>query len=287
MKIIRALLVALVLLVTWSLIAGLVSEEIDTAQTIWGSNLISAQDYLYGKVDNADMVMVGSSLTESLLFKRVAGRRVHNLGLAGQGVFDGLKLVAKRGVLPALVCIETNIVMQAESAEFHQVLSNPLANVIRCAIPALRQRYQPVGVIKGLLWGRKAPRSKENNLLEDRPVNEMSLQRKREDYADSIPPEALQLVLKSLRVQVDELRARGVRVLFFEAPVHPVLCSAPKAVSIRQGFTKVFPESDFDYIAQPPCGEYQTTDGHHLGELSQTRYSAWLRTEIARLLSAS
>lgn len=284
MNIFRALLVAAVLLLVWSVTVRLLPPELDTAQTLWGGNLISAQDYLYGEIKAEDVVIIGSSLSENLLFREVAGRPVHNLGLAGQGVFDGLHLIAAAAGRPGTVFIEMNIIMQGENDQFRDVVLNPGANAARSYLPVLRQRNQPVGVLKGLLFNEKAGETVNANESKDRPINLMSLGIKQKDYAKPVPSDELMGVLQKLQRRVAELRQRGVRIVFFETPVDPSLCTAPKSISIREGFLKLFPVDTFAYLRQPPCGDYQTTDGHHLGERSQARYSEWLRREMEQLL---
>jgi hypothetical protein len=284
MNILRALLVTAVLLFVWSVTVRKLPPELDSAQTMWGSNLISAQDYLYGEIEAEDVVIVGSSLTENLLIREVAGRRVHNLGLGGQGVFDGLHLVAAASGQPGTVFIEMNVIIKEENAQFREVVLSPVANAVKLHLPVLRQRNQPVGVLKGLLFNKKARETVNANERKDRPISQMSLGIKQKVYANPIPNDKLMGILRKLQRQVAELRQRGMRVVFFEAPVDPSLCSAPKAISIREGFHEIFPVDTFAYLHQPPCGGYQTTDGHHLGERSLARYSEWLRGEMEQLM---
>lgn len=278
-------MVAVALLVVWSVVIRVLPAEMDTAQTLWGGNLISAQDYLYREIGPNDVVIVGSSLSENLLLDEVAGRPVLNLGLAGQGVFDGLHLVEAAAGNPGVIFVEMNVVMQEENDQFSNVVLNPAGNVARLHLPALRQRYQPVGVAKGLLFGRTISANSEKTELKDRPINEMALELKRKDYTNPVPAEELLPVLEKLRRQVELLQDRDIRFIFFETPVDPSLCTAPKAVSIREGFREVFPRDSFAYLDQAPCAEYLTTDGHHLGARSQARYSAWLAKEMERLLA--
>lgn len=284
MNIFRALLVAVGLLLVWSVTVRFLPTELDTAQTLWGGNLINAQDYLYGEIEHEDVVIVGSSLTENILVREVAGQPVHNLGLAGQGVFDGLHLVAAAAGRPGTVFIEMNVIMQGENDQFREVVLNPAANAARLHLPVLRQRNQPVGVLKGLLFNEQAAEAENVNKRTDRPINQMSLGLKQEDYARPVPSDELMEVLQKLQRRVEELRRNGIRIIFFETPVDPTLCTAPKAISIREGFLRLFPDDTFAYLRQPSCGDYQTTDGHHLGERSQARYSEWLRGEMEQLL---
>jgi len=287
MNIFRALLVAAVLLIGWSVVIRQLPEDLETAQTLWGGNLIYAQDYLYEDVLPEDVAIVGSSLSENLLLREVAGRRVHRLGLAGQGVFDGLHLVAAAPRRPGTVFIEMNVVLTGENARFSAAVHDPAMNTIRYHLPVLRQRNQPVGVIKGWLTAQSGKDETSPGDLQDRPINNMSLKIKQRDYASSVASDTLLMVLGELRRRVETLRAEGVRIVFFETPVDPSLCRAPKALAIRKGFEETFPPGEYAYIRQPPCADYLTTDGHHLGKRSLARYSGWLGEQMEELLKES
>lgn len=282
----RSITAATVLLVLWSLVVSRLPPGLETGQTLWGSNLIHAQDYLYDTISPADIAIVGSSLSENLHFREIGGHRVHNLGFAGQGVFDGLNLLISSGKLPGYVLIEMNVITQGENEQFRQVMQQPMASAARYYLPALRQRNQPVGVGKGLvdylLFAKRKPAGETP--LRDRPINVASLEMKQKDYARGLPDSELKPILEDLQERVRYLEENGVAIVFYEAPVDPSLCPSPRAVAIREGVQEVFSPEAYAYIPQPDCAEYQTTDGHHLGNQSLAAYSEWLSVEVAKRL---
>lgn len=281
--ILRATGTALILFLVWAMVVRYIPANLDSSQTLWGENVIHAQDYLYAEIAPTDLTIVGSSLSEKLLLKEINGRRVRNLGFSGQGVNDGLNVIMAADQLPGFVLVEMNVIMQAENAQFRDVVLHPAANLARQHLPLLRQRYQPVGVLKGLLLG-KSTAGEARDSLRDRPVNQLSLDQKIKDYSSPVDRDALMHILKDLSKRLKELQDQGVQVLFYELPVHPELCRSPKAVAIREGFRSVFPPTEFTYIPQPECPDYATTDGHHLGERSNASYSALLKRQVGRII---
>ncbi|WP_020568340.1 hypothetical protein [Neolewinella persica] len=279
----RAILAAVALFLIWMVTIRYLPADLDTSQTLWGENLIHAQDYLYTEKAATDLAIVGSSLSENLTLDQINGRQVHNLGFSGQGVNDGLNVIVGADKLPGCLLVEMNVIMQEENEQFRKVVLQPATNLAREYLPVLRQRYQPVGVLKGIVSGKKTTKEL-NDSLQDRPINQLSLDLKIKDYSQGVDRVELREVLVALSERIRWLQEHGVQILFYELPVHPKLCQAPKAVAIREGFRSVFPPTEFTYILQPQCADYSTTDGHHLGERSLDLYSDWLKQEIALLL---
>ncbi|MFT6000424.1 MAG: hypothetical protein ACI81P_002885 [Neolewinella sp.] len=279
----RSIVAAVVLFLIWMAVIRYLPPDLDSSQTLWGENVIHAQDYLYAEIAPTDLTIVGSSLSENLTLEEVDSRWVHNLGFSGQGVNDGLNVIMGADKLPAYVLVEMNVILQAENEQFKKVVLNPAANLARDYLPMLRQRYQPVGVLKGMMLGQSTVGEIQDS-LQDRPINQLSLDQKIEDYAKGVDPAELMEVLGALSERLRWLREQGVRIVFYELPVDPELCQTPKAMAIRKGFYAVFPPTAFAYIPQPECADYATTDGHHLGERSNANYSDWLGAEIAPLL---
>jgi hypothetical protein len=279
----RAIAAAVALFLIWMVAVRYLPTDLDSSQTLWGDNVVHAQDYLYAEIGATDLTIVGSSLSENLILKEINGRRVHNLGFSGQGVNDGLNVIMGTDKLPAYVLVEMNVIMQAENEQFRKAVLRPAANLARQHLPVLRQRYQPIGVLKGLLLGQSIGGEIKDS-LRDRPINQLSLDQKIKNYAKGVDRTELMKVLGPLSERLRWLRDQGVQILFYEMPVHSELCQAPTAVAIREGFHAVFPPAEFSYVPQPECADYATTDGHHLGELSNANYSDWLGREIGLLL---
>ncbi len=278
----NALSISALLLAVWSLAVTWLPAGLDTGQTMRGDNLIRAEDFLYTtEMQPNDVALVGSSLSEKLTVGPLPGRKVHNLGFGGQRALDGLDLLLAGPQLPAVVLVETNILQPGGNSDLETSLFNPVGFWIRRYVPALRHRYQPVGVVKGLITGKEPAQAARG---QDRPLNEQSLALKVEAYATAPAAATLAEELEALQQRINRLERSGVRVVFYETPVHPALCSAPKAEALRVGYRKVFLPDKFTYLEQPDCAAFRTTDGHHLGEQSNEAYSQWLTAAVATLL---
>ena len=281
--VLRSLLLALLTFIVWSLAIRLLPVELDTRQSLWNENVIAAERYLVEAPDDGEHIAIlGSSLSQLLVIDSAAGLPVFNLGLGGQGVSDGLHLLAT-GPAPAMVLVEVNIIIKEENEDFRDAIVGPFRGALLRWVPALRQEYQPVGVGLGIfkrLAGRKRPAPAGPT---DRETDEPSLAAKRVYYADPAQPADLRSRLTALKARLQPLTIAGAEIVFFEAPVHPDLCNSPRARSVRTGVRSVFPPTQYTYLPQPDCADYVTTDGHHLGNLSRTKYAEWLRARISEI----
>lgn len=280
--VIRSLMIAVCLLTLWSVLMQWLPEDLDTGQSLWDDNLIAAENCLVATQKKTDYVaLLGSSFSQLLHIDSVAGMEVYNLGLGGQGVGDGLNVLAA-GATPAIMLIETNIILKEDNEDFGQAVGNPVSVLALQVVPGLRQQFQPVGVGLGLVR-RAGQRSEIKADLTDRPINEASLKAKREEYAEPVPAAALRTRLETLRERLKPLEAAGARLVFFETPIHPELCDSPRARSIRDGVKTIFPPATYVYIPQPDCNDYFTSDGHHLGNKSAVTFARWLEQRLEEI----
>lgn len=282
----KTLVIAAVLFLLWSLMLHLLPAELETGQTMRANNLIRAETYLYEtEVSAEDVVLVGSSLSEKISIDKVNDHLVHNLGFGGQSALDGLDLILASSELPRFVFVETNILQPGTNNPLGVGGENPIVNWALRWIPAFRHRHQPVGVLKGLMLPSEVSEAIATPpTLQDRPLNAQSLALKVEEYAK--PPEEAVLAksMEVLRQRIEKLESLGVHIAFYETPVAPVLCDAPKAAALRKAYRTTFSVTDYSYVDQPDCEAFQTTDGHHLGDKSISLYSVWLREELDALL---
>lgn len=284
--IVRSVLVAAVAFLLWSITIGFLPEDLGWEQPIWNENLSLGQDFLYTDSPGAnDIVVLGSSLSALLPLDTLAGRRVYRLSLSGMGVQDGLRILESLPEAPALVLVETNLIVKPPNEDFGNALLSPASRELKRYLPAMRQRNQPVTVLMGSLFYLKngPPAERLPVVLPERPINEFMLDRRREEYAVVIPAEKLEENLRSLHGRLDRLAASGdSRIALFEMPVHPDLCLSPRAEGLREGLREVFSGSSALLLLEPDCGTYRTTDGHHLNPSSAAAYSrrlaAWVET---------
>lgn len=278
--IIRSLLVTLGAFIAWSVVIGILPEDMGWEQPIWNENTSLGQDFLYGDpLGEEDIVVLGSSLSALLPLDSITGRRVRRLALSGMGVRDGLAILESMAKGPAMVLIETNLITKAPNDEFSKALLSPVPRELGRYFPAMRQRNQPVTVLMGGLFYLKngAPADRRPVIVPERPINQFMLDQRRAEYAEVIPADELSLSLQSLRLRLERLASRtGTKVVLFEMPVHPDLCESDRAEGIRKEIGKVFAEDDFSLFLAPDCTVYRTSDGHHLTQASAMQYARFL-----------
>jgi hypothetical protein len=287
----KTLLTFLLLFAAHALAVRFLEPLPDGAQNQWQANVIKAQRFIHEKTGtDRDNIIVGSSLSCRLDMRRFPPG-YYNLSFAGLGIFDGLNILSRTGADAKNVFIEMNVVIRPEDARFSDDLFSPVSYSLQRSVPSLRQDRQPVTLLSAFIKkaisagnassGEKAP-------PEARPDNlEQVLHLQKESY--SRPPErpVLKARLEALQRSVAALEQRGVNVAFYEAPVHPELCSSPLAEAIREGFREYFPPTRFRYIPMPDCSLYRTTDGLHLTERDAFVYSGYLRDEADKLAASA
>lgn len=278
----KTLIYTALLLVGYSLYAAVVQPERYVIQHQWQENLIKTEKYIYA--GNADKVIVGSSLSGIEAMNNLKG--YYNLGLAGQGIFDGLKIISKQQQFPEKVYIEMNKILKPEDRAFTWSVTNPLSYYLGKYNPAFRNGKQPLAIVGGKLLvaiytlkkkvkaASVQPRvntgpapnvqkgwSKESLVIFDKLLNQQL-----ESGIKTPDSTALALAFDNLAYYVDLLEKKHVEIIFFEMPVNQRLCDLPTPNAIRKGFYKRFPPNRYQYIRQPDCKSYHTEDGIHLTE---------------------
>ncbi len=116
----------------------------------------------------------------------------------------------------------------------------------------------------------------EQALPVDDEVFARVLQLQVDKYAHAPEPGVLDERFAALKQYVQDLEKHGVHVIFYEMPLHPILCSSPLADALRSHFHQFFPPSKYRYIPAPDCSRYHTTDGIHLSRAEGALYSEYL-----------
>lgn len=285
----KSLLVTLASVLLYSMVLEILPDKLNTKQHLWNYNVIKAQQYLYETDDVSHRnVIVGSSLSARLVMDSLPSNYV-NLAFGGQSLFDGLRIIERRSEKPQAVFIEMNSVLRGQNESFEETLFSPVSFYARKYIPSLRERNQPMGVLKGLLINLLG--------LDDQPVvvpdtektaedlqpdiiNPQAFAVKKETEAIAPTDEELHRAFDDLKCYVQALKQAGIQVVFFEMPIDTTLQRMARPQAVHTQFFAEFPLVDYTYITPPPRATYRTTDGVHLDALSASRFTAYLREEI-------
>jgi len=258
------------------------------AQNQWQDNIIKAQKYIYEKRD-IPYVVAGSSLSARIALSFLP-KDYYNLSFSGGSVLTGLEVIIKSDKTPKVVLIETNVIMRASDKKFLYSLFNPGMHLMRTYLPMTKDQFQPMAVfgtpiVQMLLTSAGFFGENENAGIKQQQNKAFDIGLKRQQESFSKPPNAeiLNERIESFKRSVATLQKRGVKVVFFEMPIHPSLYGTPQTIIIKKALLNTFPADKYDWIPSPAPADYHTTDGMHLNNESAHRYSNFLITEFQRI----
>ena len=278
----KAVFTTLLLLLLYSLFIYAFQGKIHrTGLTVQQNNIVKAEEFLYENGQKADTIVVGSSMSNRLLFDSLPGH-YYNLALEGLSSADGLGLIVRAKHRPRLVLIETNSMDRLPDTAFSEALTKPALSVIRKYMPLTRLKYQPVGVVKALIrdWSAEKRSTVETESIDTSFVSKL-IQARLIDM-NRIPPEnEMQAKIDVSAAYIKSLQASGTQVIFFEMPTDPRVRNTILSGRVRKLVGSTFPESAYPYV-QFPADFYQTTDGVHLPWSECARYTRYLYTQLSQ-----
>ncbi len=291
----------LILSISYGLFVQISKPKWLVIQHQWQDNMLKAQSFLFDENRCIENVIVGSSLSDRLIFNDIPG--TFNLSFSGLSIFDGLFILQKTELFPKRIFIEINVILKPASKEFIASFSD-ISNYLKSHIEAFREINQPLGVlgtkiqlsftdtfIKKLkykilnFWG--TGKSHQKTLPEDNDFIEKRITEIKKDYNMLPDLIALNVRLKELKQIVDFFTQKGVQVVFFEMPTHPELYQTPFNNCIRRAICKQFPPSEYIYFFSPDCSKFSTTDGLHLRNEEINIYMSYFKSELNKLENKS
>lgn len=284
----QSLLTALGLLLAYSgLILGWGDRISRTGQTPLQRNQVKAEEYLYEVSRHCDTVLVGSSISERLPADSLPAG-CYNLAMAGMSSLDGLALIRQGGHRPRLLLVETNSLMYGHTSDLLRTIADPDRQWLARCLPFMRQKYQPVGVVKAALrdwrYGRNRFAPMEAGRDVDTAFVAKAVRRQALEWQRLPPAPTLRANARLARQYVEYFRRQGVRVVLYCAPIDARLQQHPLRRAEETYLAAWLPARQYPTIAAP-AGAYQTTDGIHLSHAYNLRYSSYLRQQLARVVS--
>ncbi len=247
-------------------------------------NIAKAQSYLYDIWHISEKhLLVGSSLTNKIVEDSISSTFV-NLGLEGMSVFDGLKIIQQKNVLPKSIFIEVNLLYKEDNPKFQHLLFNPFNYYSSKYLPSSRNQNKPVETLKRVafeLYRQLVPKGPMQE--EKKPIGKSQMQQLKQFYNKEISDSIIIKNFNLLEQHINKLHEQGVYIVFYELPFHPNLCNAKMLLQFREEIYKRFSPKDFNYLLQPNCREYLTLDGIHLDNPSSIKYASFLRKKVEEL----
>lgn len=284
--ILKSVLTAVITLLLYTVLIVFFQGSIKhSGQTTLQRNVVKAEDYLYEANKHFDTVLVGSSMSERLIMDILPGG-CYNLAMAGFSSLDGLQLIKQSGHWPRLIYVELNTLDRGRTSDAIQALGNPNRQFLNQYLPFLRQKYQPVGVIKSLLRGWRYGQVQFVDFgagtAFDSSFQEKAVQGKLQEMDNMLPDSVVRANVEIAGQYIETFRQKGVKVVFFETPIDVRLQNHRMTATIRRYMSNRFPASQYPTV-NVPADAYQTNDGIHLTQAENIRYTTYLRQHLSQL----
>jgi hypothetical protein len=293
----KTLLSTLFLLICWGLF--LRWQPFSLSKHEWQENVISAEKFMFD-LDSVDHLIVGSSLARRIKVEGVPD--YCNLSLSGQSVFDGLNILRNKKKLPKKVFIEINVMVRDENSNYKEIVSSSILNTLKERSDVFRTDKHPLDyagekiakpivnalvykvlyrlrdqITGGTLLKKETQTPKPNQALFGQ-----LLAAQVESYSEHLDTALMNERFAMLKRHVAFLESKGVRVFFFEMPVHHQLVHLTRASYLRDRVLREFPAHKLMKLPEN-LAMYQTTDGVHLTEQEAKMYTDYFMKEATAL----
>lgn len=263
----KTLITTMILFFLYSILIHNLPPNWDTAQNDFQSNIIKAQNYLFGQ-EEYENIIVGSSLSARLNFTETED--TYNLAIAGGSIFDGLNILLKREALPKRIFIEMNYVERPANIQLGDALNNAEALFFKKHVPVLRENFQPVGILIGMLYSKIDKKTGKH--VKAKSIIDKLVQAEIDKNNTNEVTNKLIKNFMTLEELVMHFKSKGCSISFFEMPIRPEVCNLPYPKSVRSLFYEHFPRDSFHFIDQPDCSNIVTSDGKHLTKEEVSMY---------------
>jgi hypothetical protein len=267
-----AVLVGLVLFVTYEGFLRAFHVRPGVAGSFYGMNAIREEQYCFVKKDRPRLVLVGSSLTGNIA-KEMNG--TENLGFPFSNALTGLRLVV-RGPRPKPLAVVVEInepLLRGENETLTGIVDNPITRRTVSEVRALRISSQPVNLLRAYLSpgsGVTGVSASESGGRVNAAGAEFREERRRQFSRPMNPEEqAFEIeMLHRISAYLEELRPARLKVFLHSIPMDDVdrnsiwmrqfLLIAHRELVGRRG--NPYRWLDFSGLQ----GSWRTVDGLHL-----------------------
>jgi hypothetical protein len=294
----KTLLFAFILLVGYNFLSKVFLGDHSISQYQLQSNLINAQEYIYdGKKHQT--VMIGSSMGTEI---KLSPNR-YNLCLSGGSAFTGIRIIKLKKELPDTILIETNVLSRMADDRMLNSLDVPVLKYLRTQFPCLLEKNQPVTYLSARLqplmnhvvtmprnyFYSRMNKSVDNQKLQktEKEVSRHDLFNKmleihRKKYNELEDSLLIKSNLTAFIEDVNDLRSRGVKIIFLELPMDSSLTNS-KLMSYQRGILKTSFTNMKDGWVPIDSYNYETLDGLHLTDSSARHYNRYMSDYLASL----
>jgi len=283
----KSILTTVLLLIVYTLFIRYSGITISrTAQTTAQRNIVKAEEFLYENSTHCDTLIVGSSMSERLQEQQLTPH-CYNLSFSGLSSLDGLYLIQAGGRVPNVLFVEINsIARESPSSLDLTAVADPTSRTLKQWLPFLRQKYQPVGVLKALLrdWqhGSSDLIAPESAYRLDTALQQKMVHQLHGTMNLPLSVAATDSSFKKAHAFLSQLQRRGTTVILFEMPINAQLENLLAPRTIRAYADRYFPAPQYQHIVLP-ADSFRTSDGIHLLYDESLRYTSYLHAQYAKL----
>jgi hypothetical protein len=249
-------------------------------QNQWQKNRITIEDY----VDNYQgipVVIAGTSLS-ARLYPSLLPQGYYNLALSGESISDVLDIVKRCSKKPKYLLVESNFYYFKPDNTLSDGVFNPLMMPLRKWLPSFREENQPANLLIPLF---KKGNTGNNNVSEkvDNSVQNMLLSKEVEAYQQAPDGKIVAEGIEILKKNIAELQSQGVKVIFYEMPIHCSLYNTPKYQIPERQLNLGMPGDKYLRMPLADCSAYQFGDGEHISFQSAVKFADWFVGESKKM----
>jgi hypothetical protein len=255
----NSLIIAVILCVIYSIFLEFCSRPVKAImQSQRQDNQYAIEKYLRDSrvgITQHQVVYVGSSLTKRLDFDEES-KCIYNLSLSGDSALTGLRVVANSNFSPRLLFVEINVPERSSNQDLIKSASGFLSQLSS----VFYIENMPINLVVSFLSQLKKP---EKEVIESVRLNALAMQV--QQYKVPLSADTLKKNMDEFNRLVKHAELKGIKVVFFEMPVHPDLEYSPRALQIRKAFKSTFPNQKFlQFYEIAKDVNIKTIDGLHL-----------------------
>ncbi|MBZ8181889.1 hypothetical protein [Oscillatoria salina] len=245
-------------------------------------NIIKAENYVYDRQLNPELVLVGSSMAARLDAAAIT-QNAFNLAMAGISSQTGLEIVAEKPQKPDLVLVEINdTIERGANQDLLSSLYNPFLYSLRLLLPMFRQEYQPVSVFVDWLRGENNPQGTTKEQVNPE-IRAQLVENYQTEWNHGLPEDLEQRIrieAEEIKNTVSQLKELGVEVILFEMPIEETLANTVRQKQVQKLVRDLFPNNNYRWLQPPPEKDWITTDGIHLVVSEAQKYADFLKQQL-------
>jgi len=274
-KLYKTLILSGVVFGLYSFAVFQVNPKVTEFQNQWIENYATAEGFIYQK-QPIQTVVVGSSMTARLNEVEL-GQGVYNLSFNGGSALTGLRIIKESMFIPETILVETNILERAVNKDMLNSLFTPIVWRIKRYLISLQYTYQPINIILSFIKTRSMA---ESVVISDKPINKKQLEfgiKRHRENGNNVGLFGVEDLFEQQEM-IDYFSKSGVKILFFQMPVHKKVLSSKKYKKRKIIMQQMFPETTSYWINEQH--QFETIDGIHLTLNSAYKFSKLLKDRI-------